>query len=282
MKRLPLLLLLILSSSLFAQDIEENFTKEKKGNKGKMYVIWGWNRASYSDSDITFKGDDYNFTLHDVAARDKVTPFSYEKYIRPDNITIPQTNFRVGYFISDHYTISGGVDHMKYVMHSYQTVKIDGEISNETIYDGVYNNDDILLTHEFLTFEHTDGLNYINLELNRFDNLNELLKFDTGFMDVNLTEGIGGGIIFPKTNTTLMGSERYDEFNVAGYGLSAKVGLNLTFWNHFFIQSDYKVGYINMNNIRTTASTSDSASQDFTFFEATFMLGLRFQLINQE
>lgn len=282
MKNLPLLLLLVLSSSLFAQDNEENFTKEKKGNKGKMYVIWGWNRASYSDSDITFKGDDYSFTLHDVAAEDKVTPFSYEKYIRPDNVTIPQTNFRVGYFFHDNYTISFGVDHMKYVMHSYQTVKIDGEINNGTIYDGVYNNDDILLTHEFLTFEHTDGLNYLNLELNRFDNLNELLKFDTGFMDVNLTEGIGGGIIFPKTNTTLMGSERYDEFNVAGYGLSAKVGLNLTFWNHFFIQSDYKVGYINMGDIRTTASKSDSASQDFTFFEATFMLGLRFQLIKQD
>ncbi len=282
MKNLPLVLLLVLSSSLFAQDTEENFIKEKKGNKGKMYVIWGWNRGYYSDSDITFKGDDYNFTLHDVEARDKVTPFSIKKYINPKNVTIPQTNYRIGYFFHDNYTISFGVDHMKYVMHSYQTVKIDGEINNGTIYDGVYNNDDILLTQEFLTFEHTDGLNYINLELNRFDNLNELLKFDTGFMEVNLTEGIGGGIIFPKTNTTLMGSERYDEFNVAGYGLSAKVGLNLTFWNHFFIQSDYKVGYINMDNIRTTASKSDSASQDFTFFETTFMLGFRFQLIKQD
>ena len=282
MKKLPLLLLLILSSSLFSQNVEDSFVKEKKGNKGKMYVIWGWNRASYSNSDISFKGDDYNFTLKDVTAREKVIPFSFEKYLNPANITLPQTNLRIGYFFHDNYTISFGYDHMKYVMHNYQTVKIDGVINNGTMYDGVYNNEDILLTHDFLTFEHTDGLNYLNIELNRFDNLNELLKFDTGFMDVNLTEGIGGGIIFPKTNTTLMGSERYDEFNVAGYGLSAKVGLNLTFWDHFFIQSDYKVGYINMDNIRTTASESDSASQDFTFFEATFMLGFRFQLIKQD
>jgi len=281
MRKLTLLLLLVLSSSLFAQDVEENPTKEKKGNKGKMYVIWGWNRAAYSDSDITFKGDDYNFTLHDVEARDKVTPFSFKKYINPKNVTIPQTNYRVGYFFHDNYTVSIGVDHMKYVMHSYQTVKINGTIANGTKYDGVYNNDDILLTDDFLTFEHTDGLNYINLEVNRFDNLNELLKFDTGFMGVNLTEGIGGGILFPKTNTKFMEQDRYDEFNVAGYGFSAKVGLNLTFWNHFFIQSDYKVGYINMGNIRTTQFKSDSASQDFIFFEATFMLGFRFQLIKQ-
>lgn len=282
MKKLTLLLLLILSSSLFAQDSENNSPKQKKGNKGKMYAVWGWNRGYYSDSDITFKGDDYNFTLHDVAAKDKVSPLSFRDYLNPGRITIPQTNYGVGYFFHDNYTIFLGVDHMKYVMHSYQNVKIDGEINNGTIYDGVYDNDDILLTHEFLTFEHTDGLNYINLELSRFDNLNELLKFDTGFMEVNLTEGIGGGILFPKTNTSLMDYERYDEFNVAGYGLSAKVGLNLTFWEHFFIQTDYKVGYINMDNIRTTASKTDSASQDFTFFEATFVLGFRFQLINQE
>jgi len=271
-------LFLLMGVSMFAQDVDDAPKSKKEGNKGKIYVIWGWNRGYYSDSDITFKGDDYNFTLHDVVAHDKVTPFSYRKYINPKNVTIPQTNYRIGYFFHDNYTISIGVDHMKYVMQSYQTVKIDGTIANGTKYDGVYANDDILLTDDFLTFEHTDGLNYINLEVNRFDNLNELLKFDTGFMEVNLTEGIGGGILFPRTNTKLMEQERYDEFNVAGYGLSAKVGLNLTFWNHLFLQSDYKFGYINMDNIRTTASTSDSASQHFTFFEMTFMLGYRFRL----
>jgi hypothetical protein len=31
-------------------------------------------------------------------------------------MTIPQTNFRMGYFISDHYSLAIGVDHMKYVL----------------------------------------------------------------------------------------------------------------------------------------------------------------------
>lgn len=281
MKKIIVLLLLIVTTPLFSQETEAVQEKQKKGNKGKMYVIWGWNRGFFSNSDIHFKGNDYDFVLSNVEGNDRITPFSIE-YFNPGLITIPQTNYRLGYFFHDHYTVSIGVDHMKYVMKNYQTVKIDGTIANGTVYDGIYNNDDITLTHEFLTFEHTDGLNYINIEVNRFDSLNDLLNFNTGFMEVNLTEGIGGGIIYPKTNTMLMGSERYDEFNVAGYGLSAKVGLNLTFFDHLFLQSDYKVGYINMNNIRTTASESDSASQDFTFFEATIMIGYRFQLIKQK
>ena len=37
---------------------ESNF---KTQNKGKFYFYWGWNKAQYSYSDLTFKGDDYEF-----------------------------------------------------------------------------------------------------------------------------------------------------------------------------------------------------------------------------
>ena len=48
-----------------------SFSKTK--NKGKAYFFWGWNWAQYSRSDITFKGDNYNFTLNNVPAHDKQT-----------------------------------------------------------------------------------------------------------------------------------------------------------------------------------------------------------------
>lgn len=280
MKKAVLLFIVLLTTTVVAQEKEKKEPKERKGNKGQLYISWGWNRAHFSDSDIHLKGDDYDFVLKGVEGNDRLTPFKYEDYFQIDRVTIPQTNFRIGYFFHDNYTISLGVDHMKYVMKGYQYTPIEGTINAGTPFDGVYNGEDIRLTEDFLTFEHTDGLNYVNLEVNRFDNLNTLLNFDTDFMDVNLTEGLGGGIIYPKTNATLFGGERYDDFNVAGYGLSAKVGINLTFWDHFFIQSDYKVGYIDMPNIKISTSETDSASQDFTFFEANITFGARFQLFH--
>ena len=46
---------------------ELGFVKPK--NKGKFYLYWGWNRGAYTDSDIHFKGSDYDFVLHDVKAQ---------------------------------------------------------------------------------------------------------------------------------------------------------------------------------------------------------------------
>jgi hypothetical protein len=54
---------------------------------------------------------------------------------------------------------------------------------------------------------------------------------NTDKVQINITEGIGAGFLYPKTNTTLLGKARYDEFHVSGFGLSAKGGLNVTFLN---------------------------------------------------
>ncbi|WP_372793057.1 hypothetical protein [Lutibacter sp.] len=280
MKYIILGILILVSTITFSQEVLDaqkvNYN-DTGSNKGKMFAYWGWNRGHYSTSNITFKGDDYNFTLQDVKSDDKPKPFGIY-YFKLDEITIPQTNFRIGYFFKENYTVSIGVDHMKYVMRNDQAVTINGTISTGGDFDGIYNNDEIVLTKEFLLFEHTDGLNYVNVEVSRFDNLDNWLKFPIKNIDINLTEGIGVGVLYPKTNTTLLGKERYDEFHISGYGVSAYVGLNITFFKHFFIQSNMKVGYINMSDIRTTASKTDSASQHFTFLENMYVFGARFNL----
>ncbi|GGH02828.1 membrane protein [Polaribacter pacificus] len=247
-------------------------------HKGKFYFFWGWNRGSFSNSDIRFNGANYDFTLYDVKAKDRMTPFSFNDYFNLTRITIPQTNFKLGYFLNDNYTISIGVDHMKYVMTNGQSVAIDGRINAGTPYDKVYANENILLDEDFLTFEHTDGLNYVNVEFKRFDDISALIGMHSERFQLNLTEGVGAGFLFPKTNTTLFGQERYDEFHVSGWGISAAAGINFTFFKHFFVQTDFKYGYINMPNIRTTKNTADSASQHFTFFEKTLVFGGRFRL----
>nr|WP_158730001.1 MULTISPECIES: hypothetical protein [unclassified Flavobacterium] len=252
------------------EKIQERYTAH---NKGKFFVSWGGNRDSYTKSDVTFKGKDYNFTLDNITADDKPKGWHID-YINPTRMTIPQTNFRLGYFINDHYSIAIGVDHMKYVMTQGQTANITGAVSAGTPYDGVYNNSPIVLTKEFLTFEHTDGLNYVNTEFSRHDDISKLFKIkNTDKIQVNVTEGFGLGLLYPKTNTKLLGKERHDDFHVSGYGTSLKAGLNITFFKHFYIQGELKGGYINMPDIRTTKSTEDSASQNFFFFQRIIAFG---------
>jgi len=273
--RLLLIFSLFLSTFGHSQEVLET---SKTSKKGSFYFYWGWNKSAYTKSDITFTGDNYNFTLYDVVADDRQSPFSANIYLNPANITIPQYNMRIGYFFNDKYNISFGVDHMKYVMRSSrnpnlaQWVTISGTIENSgTAYDGVYDHTPFQIKPDFLLFEHTDGLNYLNFELRRQDLLYTYKK-----LNLNSIIGAGSGALLPKTNATLLNNERNDAFHLAGFGTGLMVGLNVEFFNRFYIQTEAKVGYINMPDIRTTKFESDKAKQAFSYIEADIIFGVNF------
>ncbi|SFA86935.1 hypothetical protein SAMN05660845_0723 [Flavobacterium swingsii] len=279
MKKTVLIAFLISSFIGFSQNTED-ITPEKytAHNKGKFYIYWGGNRDSFSKSDIHFTGADYDFTLYDVTAQDKPKGWHVD-YINPARMTIPQTNFRLGYYITDKYNISIGVDHMKYVMFQDKAVNYTGYYPNQGSYGESLPNNQVLLTEDFLTFEHTDGLNYVNTEFSRVDDISKFIGLpNTDKFQINFTEGVGVGLLYPKTNAKLLGKERHDDFHISGYGLSAKAGLNFTFFKYFFIQTELKGGYINMNDIKTTFDNADKATQKFWFLERTFTVGGIFRL----
>jgi hypothetical protein len=278
-----IILILFISINSFAQNDSIKKERYTAHNKGKFTISWGGNRDYFTDSDITFKGDDYNFTIDNATAHDKPKGWHID-YINPARMTIPQTNFKLGYYITDKYMISIGLDHMKYVMTQNQTANMSGEIdyplSNPSSqFNGIYNGEPTVMTEDFLMFEHTDGLNYINTEFARQDDISSLFGIkNTDKFQVNINEGVGIGILYPKTNTTLMGQERHDAFHVSGFGSSLRAGINLVFFKYFTIEGSLKGGYINMPDIRTTKSSADSASQHFFFAETMISFGGIFRL----
>lgn len=246
--------------------------------QGQWYFYWGWNRAKYTDSDIKFKGDDHNFTLHNAAATDrqnKVTLHSvFDRYLNPTAITIPQYNYRFGYFIQDDWSVSIGFDHMKYVVTQGQTLKVTGTIDNAG--DGYTAKpnpaaEQRTLQGQFVHFEHTDGLNAITLETEKFYSLwNHNQKHD-----IALFAGLGGGIMYPKTNAKILGYSRNDEFHVSGYTASVKAGVELTIYHNWFFRGMIKHGYVNMDDILTT-NQGGKAEQTFYYDQYIGVFGYRF------
>ncbi len=245
--------------------------------KGKMFVFWGWNRAGFTNSDIRFKGAGYDFTLENVVAHDRPSPLSLD-YINPGKVSIPQFNFRLGYFIKDNLALVIGQDHMKYVMDQDQTVGFKGNIS-DPVYAAMVQNGQVNLEDEqFLTFEHTDGLNYVNLGLEKYQTLLSKEK-----VDVTWAYGGGAGVMFPKSNVKLFGNERSDRFHVAGFGLDLRTNINAIFWKHWMARVEGKFGYINMPDIKTTLNNKpDKASQDFVFYQINFGIGYTFNTRNNK
>ncbi len=269
MKLLKLLLFVFLTFSFVAQRKPEAF------KKGSFYFYWGWNRSYYSPSTIQFSGNNYDFQLYDVVAVDRQSPFDAELYFTPSKMTIPQYNARIGYYFKHNLQISLGVDHMKYVMLHDQPSTINGYIYNSnTTYDGVYVNQPFTIGQDFLKFEHTDGLNYLNSELRKSMLLLNVKHFQTTFLF-----GGGLGVLLPKTNTTLLANPRYDAFHLAGYGVDGVMSLQLNFFKYFFVQGEAKMGFIHMPDIRTTMNASDRASQMFLYNQFNINFGLQFSLI---
>jgi hypothetical protein len=271
---LLLLFLCSFSSGLSAQG------SNPCGRKGQVYGFWGWNRGWFTHSDIAFRGNDYDFTLHHLTAHDRQTPFNVRTYFGITRLTLPQTNCRIGYFFRDNWEISAGLDHMKYVVDQGQTAKMDGYIHEPgKAYTGDYHAADVLIQPGFLRFEHTDGLNYLNAEVRRSVDLMHWLA--PGFrknIRINVMAGAGTGVLLPKTNCTLLGNPRHDDFHLSGFALHGVAAARFTFFKHAFIQTDLKSGWIAMPDIRTTVLHSDRASQKFFFVESVIAVGGNFQL----
>jgi hypothetical protein len=264
----------------------------KLQHKGRFYATWGYNRAWYNKSDIHFSGQGHDFVLSDVKAKDRPSKISFE-YINPKLISIPQFNFRFGYFISDKYSVSIGWDHMKYIATDFQTVNMTGKVDPSSITDpgikanmeqlnslyaksGQYDHVAVQMTpNDFVHLEHTDGLNYASIDLERYELLWQDLKHSK--LGLSLISGAGAGAILPRTDAHLFGSGRNHYWNLSGWGACAKVGLQFNLFRHFYLQSDFKTGYLQMLKIHTTDHPDvNKAQQHIVFYECYWHFGFSF------
>ena len=282
-------------SSLFAQKTEGLQPLKARfqlQQKGRFYFSWGYNRSWYNKSDIHFTGSGHDFVLSDVVAADRQSKLSAE-YFNPGLLTIPQFNCRIGYFLNRRYSLSIGWDHMKYVARDFQTVKLSGRIDPSGITDGGIkekmeqfnlkyaasgNYDQVPVVmdpDEFLHLEHTDGLNYASLDLDRYDPLWQNAKHSA--QGISLVSGVSAGMVVPRTDAHLFGSGKNHYWNVAGWGIGAKLGLQISIFKHFYLQSDFKYGYLDLLNIHTTDHPKvDKAQQHIVFYQWNGSFGFRF------
>ena len=264
------------SKSIFKPEHRRSFSR-----KGDVFFHWGYNHSWYNKSDIRFEGPGYNFELKDVKAQDRQSPLSWD-YLNPSLVSVPQYDIRFGYFVKDNYSISIGWDHMKYVVDIPQTVPIYGQIGEKISKDnsptgklaGNYNGEKIELTEDVLTYEHTDGFNYANVEVERYD---DIWVAPAGNTSLTLETGLGAGAFIPRSDVRLFGIGRNNNWNVAGYGISAKLGLKFHVWKHVYLQNTTRIGFANLKNVHTTGFNDlDKASQKIKYLENMWVIGVQF------
>ena len=234
-----------------------------------MYIQWGYNREWYTKSNIHFKlNNGSDFILHNATASDK--PDFDAIYKKPFEISIPQYNYRVGFYLNDNHTkaIELNFDHAKYVVDDFQTVHVTGTINGKPV-DG----DSILNPSTFLHLEHTDGANWLHINYVQQKTIKS--KHDQSRPILNLIGKIGAGINIPRTDFTWEGDRLNNQFHIAGYNASVEGGIRYYFSKKFFLEGTGKTGYVRyINALANTNSFKNSrVNHGFGYFEVIALIG---------
>ncbi len=234
-----------------------------------MYIQWGYNVEAYTKSNIHFimsNGND--FVLHNAKAKHK--PDFEGIYQRPLDISIPQYNYRLGFYLNEKHTTSLELnfDHIKYVVTDGQTVRVTGKINGKQV-----EGDSVLDPERFLHLEHTDGGNLLHLNY---------VKQHTVLMNkartrplVNTIWKAGAGINIPRTDFTYKGDRLNNKFHIAGYNISAEAGARYYFGKKWFLEGTGKTGFVKYLNalVNTTHEVGNRVRHSFGYIEGILLIG---------
>jgi hypothetical protein len=248
-------------------------------HKGHFYVYWGYNRTYYNRSDVHFKGEGYDFTLERAWAQDIPEKFDPKVYFNPTQLTVPQFNFRVGYFFRNQIALSFGWDHMKYQLVPTQFIRIDGYIDPVKYplegYNGTFHHEYLLYQPGFMNYHHSDGFNFVRMGLEKYS---DIWQSRSQKIHATLHGGCNIGFMLPWTDFTFFGEHYENKPHISGFGISVNAGARISFWKHLFIQINAQVGWSQMGDILLQHPDDARATQKISFVERSWALGTYFNL----
>lgn len=249
--------------------------------KGTVYGYWGYNRSAYTKSNLRFVGPDYDFTFTKVQAADNPST-DIRQYVNASTITVPQFNARIGYYFKDHWAISLGYDHLKYILKDGNQVKIYGHIEpgvdTVTNLSGDYDGQDFTTDRNTFHYENSNGLNYIRAELTRTDQWLTFGKNKWFGFSTNL--GFSAGALLTFNDFRFAGNDDRVTISLSGYGLSLNTGLRFEFFKHVFLQTNFNGGFHHLVKVKSRPDPAKQyyIKQKYGFIEGNVVLGFMFYI----
>ncbi len=282
---------LLLTLNVSAQD---GVSGKKRSREA--YVYWGYHRNFYAPSDIRFKSDRYDFTLHDVKANDM--PAEWRQYFNLNSFSVPQFNFRAGMEWKNNWFFSLGYDHHKYRLTRVQQVRISGNIGAEAsdyyaplsqevdLYTGSFNKDTLLYNGAFMDYHHSNGMNFIRAALEKRGTFVDFPKLKSR---VDWYGGVSAGAVLCWTDFTFLRQRYLNNLRFTGIGMSAVYGVRWVFKDRLFVQYGFQNGINFLFDIRLEhkeisgnmpSDLNAKARQNIRFFERGMQIGYVFRIGN--
>ena len=281
MKFLFLILSILISLRTISQ-INKKKPIRDSNKKGTLFISWGYNRCVYSESDLYLSGSGYNFDLDNAKATDNQSKLNSGDYTLK-KLTVPQYNFKIGYYYKEKWSLSFAIDHMKYLFANNNQIALSGFVcipdklvslgEGESIGNTYHYSKYLTTNNNQFSFSNSKGLNYIHAELGCTEKLFVAGKKGNFVISSNL--GLGVGTLLSYTNLLFNGTRTENIKSLSGYGVSGFAGLRFEIYKRAYIYSNFSVGFL--HKIYEKTSTIDqvaNASQHFGYSQIEVGLGV--------
>ena len=229
---------------------------------GSLYGSWGYNDEWYTHSNIHVDQPSMqnNFTFQDLSAHDRIG----WDHLFQAQITIPQYNYRIGYFIDkdQNWAVELNFDHTKYVVSQGYLAIVNGKFKGRSIDSAVFINDNSLY------YQLNNGANWFLFNLVR--KLSIVKTKNENFVMFALFKG-GVGPNVPHVDDDIFGGQNKPHFQVGGMNTGFEALVRFTFFKHVFLEYSNKLDYAYYWGLKIYNGT---ASQGFGSYEMIANIGL--------
>lgn len=211
------------------------------GQKGELYLSWGYNKEWYLPSNLHIYqpnlGND--FVIHNILASDHP---GWNEGLFNRAFTIPQYNYRLGYFFKDNWAIEANFDHTKYVVAQNQLLHAKGMMDGQPV-DTFINN-----RTGYLKYQLNNGANFLLFNL---VHRKHLTSFNKDWFDASLLVKGGVGIVIPHVQNVIDGQENKKGFQFGGFDMGFEAGIRATFFRYGYLEFTNKILGAQYYNLRT-------------------------------
>lgn len=269
MRKFFVFICILFSTGVFAQRLF-NSVKKISNAHGTLFVSWGYNRSFFTESDLQFKGNKYDFTLFGVDAQDQKAS-KLADYLAANKLFRTQFSFRTGYHYMNKYAIVVAYDRINYVMNDANAVVLNGTIdtSLHAIWGGTFKNENVITNRSDFHYANM-GMHLIQAALQRTDKLyqskNKQFSFCTSY-------GVQLGAVV-SSNQFLFANSLQARKSLSGFTLAAYAHARLEFFKYLFLQAQLTGGSINNFKVKThETELNDYAKNQFWYGQRSISLG---------
>lgn len=250
--------------SVSAQTADVKKPKSKQHRIKSVYFSWGYNSEWYTRSTvhITQRELQNNYDLVQVNAKDHKGWNNKSIFRQP--LTIPQYNYRLGFYINEEkgIAIEANFDHTKYIINDGSYVHVKGVRNNVAVDENI-----LFSANNGFYWYLNNGANFL---LFNFVKRYNVYHTKDRNLAVDFTGKAGVGPVIPHVENSLFGVPNKKGFQIGGWNTGLETALRVTAFKYGFLEFSQKVDYARYSNLKVASGT---AKQAFGTYELILSAG---------